>query len=67
MAAGVTEQVAGWEATQMMDGLTLFGLLAVSEMLVFYALEDRSSCYVLAFAPPVPAIMQRRAAVRIAA
>ena len=33
-----------------MDGLTLFGLLAVSAMLVFYALEDRSHWYVLAFA-----------------
>jgi hypothetical protein len=34
----------------MMDGLTLFGLLAVTAMLVFYALEDRSTWYVLAFA-----------------
>jgi hypothetical protein len=34
----------------MMDGLTLFGLLALSAMLVFYALEDRSPWYVLAFA-----------------
>jgi hypothetical protein len=33
-----------------MDGLTLFGLLAVSAMLVFYAFEDRSPWYVLAFA-----------------
>lgn len=33
-----------------MDGLTLFGLLAVSAMLVTYALEDRSPWYVLAFA-----------------
>ncbi len=33
-----------------MDALTLFGLLAVSAMLVFYALEDRSPWYVLAFA-----------------
>jgi len=33
-----------------MNSLTLFGLLAVSAMLVFYALEDRSSWYVLAFA-----------------
>ncbi len=31
------------------DGLTLFGLLAVSAMLVFYALEDRNPLYVLAF------------------
>lgn len=33
-----------------MDGLTLFGLVAVSAMLVFYALEERSHWYVLAFA-----------------
>lgn len=34
----------------MMDALTLFGLLAVSLMLVFYALEPRSPWYILAFA-----------------
>jgi len=33
-----------------MDGLTLFGFLAVTAMLVSYALEDRSHWYVLAFA-----------------
>ncbi len=33
-----------------MNPLTLFGLLAVSAMLVFYALEARSSWFVLAFA-----------------
>ncbi|MGE0769126.1 MAG: hypothetical protein AB7L90_22000 [Hyphomicrobiaceae bacterium] len=33
-----------------MDPLTLFGLIAVSAMLLFYALEDRSHWYVLAFA-----------------
>lgn len=33
-----------------MDALTLFGLLSVSAMLVFYALEDRSPWFVLAFA-----------------
>ncbi len=33
-----------------MDTLTLFGLIAVSLMLLFYALEDRSRTYVLAFA-----------------
>lgn len=32
------------------DGLTLFGLVAVGAMLVFYALEDRNPLYVLAFA-----------------
>ena len=33
-----------------MDGLTLFGLAAVTAMLVFYALETRSRWFVLAFA-----------------
>lgn len=33
-----------------MDGLTLFGLIAVTAMLVFYALEDRSAWFILAFA-----------------
>jgi hypothetical protein len=33
-----------------MDGLTLFGLFAVSAMLVFYALEHRSQWFVLVFA-----------------
>lgn len=33
-----------------MDALTLFGLLAVTLMLVFYALEDRSPHCLLGFA-----------------
>jgi hypothetical protein len=33
-----------------MDGLTLFGLAAVTAMLVFYALEGSSHWFVLAFA-----------------
>jgi hypothetical protein len=33
-----------------LDGLTLFGLLAVSLMLFTYAKEDRSAWYVLMFA-----------------
>ena len=33
-----------------MDILTLFGVVAVSAMMVFYALEDRSHWFVLAFA-----------------
>jgi hypothetical protein len=32
------------------DGLSLFGLLAVTLMLVFYALEDRIPWFILAFA-----------------
>ena len=33
-----------------MDALTIFGLFAVTAMLVCYALEDRSPWFVLAFA-----------------
>jgi hypothetical protein len=33
-----------------MDALTLFGLFAVTAMLVCYALEERSPWFVLAFA-----------------
>lgn len=33
-----------------MDTLTIFGLLSVSAMLLFYALEPRGPQYVLAFA-----------------
>jgi 4-amino-4-deoxy-L-arabinose transferase-like glycosyltransferase len=32
-----------------MDSLTAFGLLAVTAMLIFYALEDHSHWYILAF------------------
>ena len=34
----------------MLDPLTLFGLIAVSAMLLFYALEERSHWFVVAFA-----------------
>lgn len=33
-----------------MDGLTLFGLFAVSAMLICYALEDRHLMFILGFA-----------------
>jgi hypothetical protein len=33
-----------------MSALTVFGLVAVAAMLIFYALEDRSPWYILAFA-----------------
>ena len=33
-----------------MDGLTLFGLFAVTAMLVCYALEEKSPWFILAFA-----------------
>lgn len=32
-----------------MEPLSLFGLLAVTLMLIFYALEDRSTWFILAF------------------
>ena len=34
----------------MLDALTLFGLFAVTAMLVCYAFEDRSPWFILAFA-----------------
>ena len=33
-----------------MDALTLFGVVAVTSMMVFYALEDRDRRFILAFA-----------------
>jgi hypothetical protein len=33
-----------------MDFLNVFGLFSVTAMLIFYALEDRSSWYILGFA-----------------
>jgi len=33
-----------------MDALTLLGLATLTAMLIFYALEDRSHWYILAFA-----------------
>ena len=33
-----------------MDALTLFGLVAITAMLIFYAMEDRSQWFILAFA-----------------
>jgi hypothetical protein len=33
-----------------MDALTVFGALAVSAMMLFYALEERAPAFVLAFA-----------------
>jgi hypothetical protein len=33
-----------------MDALSLFGLFAVTAMLVFYTVEDRSPWFILAFA-----------------
>jgi hypothetical protein len=33
-----------------MDALTIFGLFAVTAMLVFYALEERGHHYILGFA-----------------
>jgi hypothetical protein len=39
---------ARWKAT--MDSLSLFGLFAVTAMLLAYALEERSHWFILAFA-----------------
>ena len=39
-----------------MDGLSLFGLFAVSAMLVFYALEHRSRWFVLALQAHAPSV-----------
>ena len=49
---GVIQHSAGelLETRSPMDALAAFGLLAVTMMLVCYALEDRSRWYVLAFA-----------------
>jgi hypothetical protein len=33
-----------------MDSLTIFGLFAVTAMLLFYALEDRNPIYIIGFA-----------------
>ena len=38
------------EKAMQIDRLTLFGLFAVTAMLVFYALEKRSRWFILAFA-----------------
>jgi hypothetical protein len=45
---GVCGPAAGCRVSRM-DALTLFGLFAVSAMLVFYALEARSQWFILAF------------------
>jgi hypothetical protein len=39
-----------WRIECHMDGLTLFGLFAVTAMLICYAFENRSHWFVLAFA-----------------
>src|SRR6186713_3667656 len=44
---GFARRNEGW---MTMDALSLFGLLAVTAMLVAYALEDRSHWFILAFA-----------------
>jgi hypothetical protein len=52
-----------------MDSLTLFGLFAVTAMLLFYAFEDRSPWFILAFAvacgtASIYGFLQRSVAVR---
>ena len=46
--AGMTLERAN--GANRMDALTLFGLIAVTAMLVFYAFEERSPAFILAFA-----------------
>ena len=42
--------MAAGELGGCMDALTLFGVVSVAAMLVFYAIEDWSAWFVLAFA-----------------
>jgi hypothetical protein len=48
-AMGIVKKTAT-HGGRRMDGLTIFGLFAVTAMLIFYALEQRSAWFVLAFA-----------------
>jgi hypothetical protein len=52
MHHGRTQELYKQDQTRncTMDLLTIFGLFAVTAMLVFYALEDRNSWYILGFA-----------------
>jgi hypothetical protein len=50
---GAPERQSGKDGTWIakdMDGLSAFGLLAVTAMLAFYALEDHGPAFILAFA-----------------
>jgi hypothetical protein len=49
-APGIVKKRTVSHDERSMDGLTLFGLFAVTAMLVAYALEARSPWYVLGFA-----------------
>jgi hypothetical protein len=49
-ARDTTSRKAGSRDVGQMDGLTTFGLFAVTAMLVTYALEQRSAWFILAFA-----------------
>ncbi|MFZ0137052.1 MAG: hypothetical protein WAK89_08345 [Candidatus Sulfotelmatobacter sp.] len=42
--------MAGWSRDALMTPLSIFGLFAVTAMLVCYALEARSRWFILAFA-----------------
>lgn len=43
-------EFAGLKGETIMDGLTFFGFAAVMAMLLFYALEDHSPWFIVAFA-----------------
>jgi hypothetical protein len=47
---GITRGDATLSVPKDMDSLTIFGLFAVTAMLVCYALEARSAWFILAFA-----------------
>jgi len=49
-AAGRPDRADRSVQSPLMDALSAFGLFAVTAMLVFYALEDRSPWFILAFA-----------------
>jgi hypothetical protein len=51
-AARCRSQIEYWAS--VMDVLTLFGLIAVTAMLIFYALEDHSPWFILAFGGACP-------------
>ncbi|MGA9545604.1 MAG: hypothetical protein WBQ85_18670 [Candidatus Sulfotelmatobacter sp.] len=44
------DRIAGWSHNVSMTPLSIFGLFAVTAMLVCYALEARSRWFILAFA-----------------
>jgi hypothetical protein len=50
VGTGTVDFIHRSQRRDVMDALSLFGLFAVTAMLVSYALEDRSHWFILAFA-----------------